>query len=227
MKTLNQIAKENKVSKQQVYRIYKSEIEALHEAHQINGVIHLNEADENIIKTRLYEKLNIKPHQQNHIKETTDVPLEALQDEVLQNTDINNFIKNDISKPHQQNINCNQNKSEKQEFEADENIDINSFLEKNKFEAHQKYIIEILNEQLKVKDRQIADLNERLAESQELQRAHQVLLHQNQLQLQEKEKIIEELEEKNKAEEQTEKESETIELDPVKKSLWSKIFYRN
>lgn len=227
MKTLNQIAKENKVSKQQVYRIYKSEIEALHEAHQINGVIHLNEADENIIKTRLYEKLNIKPHQQNHIKETTDVPLEALQDEVLQNTDINNFIKNDISKPHQQNINCNQNKSEKQECEADENIDINSFLKKNKFEAHQKYIIEILNEQLKVKDRQIADLNERLAESQELQRAHQVLLHQNQLQLQEKEKIIEELEEKNKAEEQTEKESETIELDPVKKSLWSKIFYRN
>lgn len=219
MKTLNQIAKENKVSKQQVYRIYKSEIEALHKAHQINGVIHIDEADENTIKTRLYEKLNIKPNQQNHIKETTDVHLEALQ-----NTDINNFIKNDTSKPHQENMNCNQTKSEKQEFESDKNVDINSFLEKNKFEAHQKYIIEILNEQLKVKDRQIADLNERLAESQELQRAHQVLLHQNQLQLQEKEKIIEELEEKNKAEESIEKESETIESIQVKKSIWSKIF---
>lgn len=207
MKTLNQIAKENKVSKQQVYRIYKSEIEALHEAHQINGVIHIDEADENIIKTKLYEKLNIKPHQQNYIKETTDALHEEHQDEVLKNTDINNFIKNDISKSHQENTKDNQNKSEK-----------------NKFEAHQKYIIEILNEQLKVKDRQIADLNERLAESQELQRAHQVLLHQNQLQLQEKEKIIEELEEKNKAEESIEKESETIESVPVKKSIWSIIF---
>ncbi len=59
MKTLNQIAKENKASKQQVYRIYKSEIEALHKAHQIllhQNQLQLKEKESEIIESDQVKK---------------------------------------------------------------------------------------------------------------------------------------------------------------------------
>lgn len=190
MKTLKQIAKENKVSKQQVYRIYKSEIEALHEAHQINGVIHIDEADEKLILEKLLKKTTSKQHQESTEKHFNDMHPEAEMkhsDEADKTSQNQGFSENRNSKSHQE--------EEMKHFN----------------ETLQKQMIDILHEQLKVKDRQIEELNQRLAEAQELQRANQVLLHQQK----EKSKLVENVED-NQREEKVEAKS--------RKSIWKKIF---
>lgn len=190
MKTLKQIAKENKVSKQQVYRIYKSEIEALHEAHQINGVIHIDEADETLILEKLLKKTTSKPHQESTEKHFNEIHPEAgmnHSDEVDKTSQNQGFSENRNSKSHQE--------EEMKHFN----------------ETLQKQMIDILHEQLKVKDRQIEELNQRLAEAQELQRANQVLLHQQK----EKSKLVENVEDNSSKEKQ--------ELQ-VRKGFWKNLF---
>ena len=190
MKTLKQIAKENKVSKQQVYRIYKSEIEALHEAHQINGVIHIDEADETLILEKLLKKTTSKPHQESTEKHFNDIHPEAEMkhsDEADKTSQNQGFSENRNSKSHQE--------EEMKHFN----------------ETLQKQMIDILHEQLKVKDRQIEELNQRLAEAQELQRANQVLLHQQK----EKSKLVENVEDNSSKEKQ--------ELQ-VRKGFWKNLF---
>ncbi len=190
MKTLKQIAKENKVSKQQVYRIYKSEIEALHEAHQINGVIHIDEADETLILEKLLKKTTSKPHQESTEKHFNDMHPEAEMkhsDEADKTSQNQGFSENRNSKSHQE--------EEMKHFN----------------ETLQKQMIDILHEQLKVKDRQIEELNQRLAEAQELQRANQVLLHQQK----EKSKLVENVEDNSSKEKQ--------ELQ-VRKGFWKNLF---
>ena len=78
-------------------------------------------------------------------------------------------------------------------------------------ETLQKQMIDILHEQLKVKDRQIEELNQRLAEAQELQRANQVLLHQQK----EKSKLVENVEDNSS--------KEKHELQ-VRKGFWKNLF---
>ena len=190
MKTLKQIAKENKVSKQQVYRIYKSEIEALHEAHQINGVIHIDEADETLILEKLLKKTTSKPHQESTEKHFNDMHPEVEMkhsDEADKTSQNQGFYENRNSKSHQE--------EEMKHFN----------------ETLQKQMIDILHEQLKVKDRQIEELNQRLAEAQELQRANQVLLHQQK----EKSKLVENVEDNSSKEKQ--------ELQ-VRKGFWKNLF---
>lgn len=190
MKTLKQIAKENKVSKQQVYRIYKSEIEALHEAHQINGVIHIDEADETLILEKLLKKTTSKQHQESTEKHFNDMHPEAEMkhsDEADKTSQNQGFSENRNSKSHQE--------EEMKHFN----------------ETLQKQMIDILHEQLKVKDRQIEELNQRLAEAQELQRANQVLLHQQK----EKSKLVENVEDNSSKEKQ--------ELQ-VRKGFWKNLF---
>ena len=190
MKTLKQIAKENKVSKQQVYRIYKSEIEALHEAHQINGVIYIDEADETIILEKLLKKTTSKPHHESTEKHFNDMHPEAEMkhsDEADETSQNQGFSENRNSKSHQE--------EEMKHFN----------------ETLQKQMIDILHEQLKVKDRQIEELNQRLAEAQELQRANQVLLHQQK----EKSKLVENVEDNSSKEKQ--------ELQ-VRKGFWKNLF---
>ena len=190
MKTLKQIAKENKVSKQQVYRIYKSEIEALHEAHQINGVIHIDEACETLILEKLLKKTTSKPHQESTEKHFNDMHPEAEMkhsDEADKTSQNQGFSENRNSKSHQE--------EEMKHFN----------------ETLQKQMIDILHEQLKVKDRQIEELNQRLAEAQELQRANQVLLHQQK----EKSKLVENVEDNSSKEKQ--------ELQ-VRKGFWKNLF---
>ena len=190
MKTLKQIAKENKVSKQQVYRIYKSEIEALHEAHQINGVIHIDEAGETLILEKLLKKTTSKPHQESTEKHFNDMHPEAEMkhsDEADKTSQNQGFSENRNSKSHQE--------EEMKHFN----------------ETLQKQMIDILHEQLKVKDRQIEELNQRLAEAQELQRANQVLLHQQK----EKSKLVENVEDNSSKEKQ--------ELQ-VRKGFWKNLF---
>ena len=190
MKTLKQIAKENKVSKQQVYRIYKSEIEALHEAHQINGVIHIDEADEKLILEKLLKKTTSKQHQESTEKHFNDMHPEAEMkhsDEADKTSQNQGFSENRNSKSHQE--------EEMKHFN----------------ETLQKQMIDILHEQLKVKDRQIEELNQRLAEAQELQRANQVLLHQQK----EKSKLVENVEDNSSKEKQ--------ELQ-VRKGFWKNLF---
>ena len=190
MKTLKQIAKENKVSKQQVYRIYKSEIETLHEAHQINGVIHIDEADETLILEKLLKKTTSKPHQESTEKHFNDMHPEAEMkhsDEADKTSQNQGFSENRNSKSHQE--------EEMKHFN----------------ETLQKQMIDILHEQLKVKDRQIEELNQRLAEAQELQRANQVLLHQQK----EKSKLVENVEDNSSKEKQ--------ELQ-VRKGFWKNLF---
>ncbi|WP_028830178.1 hypothetical protein [Proteocatella sphenisci] len=190
MKTLKQIAKENKVSKQQVYRIYKSEIESLHEAHQVNGVIHLDESDENIILERLHNKTISKSHQEEEIKHFNEVHQEEETkqfDEADKSSEKQGFSEKTTSKSHQE--------EEMKHFG----------------EALQKQMIDILHEQLKTKDRQIEELNQRLAEAQELQRANQVLLHQQK----EKSKLVENVEENSREEKQ--------EVE-IRKGFWKNLF---
>lgn len=192
MKTLNQIAKENKVSKQQVYRIYKTEIEPLGKVHRLNNIIHLDEAGENIVKSRLSDKSASESHHEAH--QVSEV---LHGNEAVESTEKTDFFKNTTSELHQKTEfealhEALQGDEAHQNDEAVEDAENTEFLKKTTSEPHhddemkhfnevlQKQMIDILHEQLKVKDQQISELNQRLAEAQELQRANQVLLHQQQ-----------------------------------------------
>jgi len=212
MKTLNQIAKENKVSKQQVYRIYKTEIEPLGKVHRLNNIIHLDEAGENIVKSRLFDKTASESHQGSEVLHGNEAV------ESLEKTD---FFKKITSGPYQKTEDeAHQRGEVLHRNEAVERFEKSDFFKKTASESHhddkmkhfnealQKQMIDILHEQLKVKDQQISELNQRLAEAQELQRANQVLLHQQH----------------DKKQSQLVEDTENMGEPQIKKGFWNKMF---